>query len=151
MADLVERAGRRAADPLGRRIGRDELGMGGLEGDEAAEELVVLGVGQLGRVLLVVEGVGATDAIREVGVAGGGRLDVERRRLLDEGRVDGQAVDGLGHPTTSRLARLASMVLRPTAVSRKATTTSSSLRVSFELTTMPSPQRAWRTRSPSRY
>ena len=28
---------------------------------------------------------------------------------------------------------------------------SSSLRVSFELTTIPSPQRAWRTRSPSRY
>ena len=54
------------------------------------------------------------------------------------------------YPMTSRFARLASIVLRPTVGSRKATITSSSSRVSFELITMPSPQRAWRTRSPSR-
>ena len=50
----------------------------------------------------------------------------------------------------SRLARLASIVLRPTPASLNATVISSSLRVSFEVTTMPSPQRPWRTRSPSR-
>ena len=50
----------------------------------------------------------------------------------------------------SRLARLARTVLRPTAASLNATVTSSSLRVSFEVTMIPSPHRAWRTRSPSR-
>ena len=59
-------------------------------------------------------------------------------------------IAGVGHPTRSRLARLTSMVLRPTEASLKATVTSSSLRVSLLVTTMPSPQRAWRTRSPSR-
>ena len=59
-------------------------------------------------------------------------------------------IAGVGHPTRSRLARLTSIVLRPTVESLKATVTSSSLRVSLLVTTMPSPQRAWRTRSPSR-
>ena len=45
---------------------------------------------------------------------------------------------------------LARSVFRPAPGSRKATVTSSSVRVSFELTTIPSPQRGWRTRSPSR-
>ena len=53
-------------------------------------------------------------------------------------------------PVISRFARLASIVLRPMLASLKATVTSSSLRVSFEVTTIPSPQAAWRTRSPSR-
>ena len=48
MADLVERAGRCPADPLGRRVGHDERRVRGLERDELAEQLVVLGVGQLG-------------------------------------------------------------------------------------------------------
>ena len=54
------------------------------------------------------------------------------------------------HPTISRLASEASTVLRPMPGSRKATVTSSSDRVSFEVTTMPSPQWACRIRSPSR-
>jgi hypothetical protein len=45
---------------------------------------------------------------------------------------------------------LARRVRRPTLGSRKATVTSSSLRVSLEVTTIPSPKRSWRTRSPSR-
>ena len=45
---------------------------------------------------------------------------------------------------------LASIVLRPTPLSRKATVTSSSSRVSRADTTIPSPNRAWWTRSPSR-
>src|SRR6185503_464039 len=58
---------------------------------------------------------------------------------------------GRGHPTRSRFARLASIVLRPTAGSLNATVISSSLRVSLLVTTIPSPHRACRTRSPSRY
>src|SRR4030095_12458662 len=55
------------------------------------------------------------------------------------------------HLTTSRLARLARTVLRPTAGSLNATVISSSLRVSFDITTMPSPQRAWRAAARARY
>ena len=46
MADFAERPGRRAADALGRRLGRRERRMGGLERDEPPEQLVVLGVGE---------------------------------------------------------------------------------------------------------
>ena len=63
------------------------------------------------------------------------------------GRARPASVD---HPMISRFARLASIFLRPTAGSLKATVTSSSLRVSLEVTTIPSPHRPWRTRSPSR-
>ena len=91
MADLVERrAGRGAADALGRRIRGDELREGVLERDELAEQLVVLGVADLGRVLDVVEAVRALDLLDQLGVAGGGGFDVQRGRLLDERRVDGQ-------------------------------------------------------------
>src|SRR4051812_21455663 len=124
--------------------------MRGFQRDELAEQRVVFGVAQLRRVLVVIELVRAGDSRGQVGVSSRRGLDVERGHLLDERRIDGQPFGGLGHPTTSRLARLASIVLRPTPGSRNATTTSSSLRVSLELTTMPSPQRAWRTRSPSR-
>ena len=54
------------------------------------------------------------------------------------------------YPISSRFASEASIVLRPTCGSLNATWTSSSSRVSFEVITIPSPQRAWRTRSPSR-
>src|SRR5439155_22904448 len=56
----------------------------------------------------------------------------------------------LGQPTISRLAMEASIVLRPTDASRKATVTSSSERVSLDVTTIPSPKRECLTRSPSR-
>ncbi len=55
-----------------------------------------------------------------------------------------------GYPMTSRFASDASIVLRPTCGSLNATDTSSSSRVRREVITMPSPQRPWRTRSPSR-
>ena len=51
-------------------------------------------------------------------------------------------------PTSSRFARLASSFLTPR--SGNATVTSSSSRVSFDVTTVPSPNARWRTRSPSR-
>ena len=71
-------------------------------------------------------------------------------REVDRRTLASAPVAATRQPMSSRLARLASIVLRPTAGSLNATVTSSSLRVSFELTTIPSPQRAWRTRSPSR-
>ena len=55
-----------------------------------------------------------------------------------------------GYPSSSRFASEASIVLRPTCTSLKATCTSSSSRVSFDVITIPSPHRACRTRSPSR-
>ena len=138
VADLVERPGRRAADPLGRRVGRREVGERGLERDQLAEERVVVGVGQLRRVLLVVEAVGALDRLGELRVAPGGPPPAERRRgLLDQGRVDGQR----GPSSATRSARgwrgWRAASCRPAPASRKATVTSSSSRVSFELTTMP--------------
>ena len=65
--DLGELAGRRAAHALGRRIGRDQLGMGFLEVDELAIQLVVLGVLSSGRVLLVVQPIGAVDLFAQLG------------------------------------------------------------------------------------
>ena len=88
MADLVEGAGRRATDPLGRRFGGRQLGIRGLERDELAEELVVFGVADLRRVLAVVELVGPID-LRGEGRDGARRgLDVELRRGLDERGID---------------------------------------------------------------
>ena len=98
VADLVERGADRAADALGRRVGRDQLRMGGLERDELAEELVVLGVAELRGVLLVVEPVRPLDDRHELGVAGDCRIRGQRGGGGDEGLVDGQAVGGLGHP-----------------------------------------------------
>ena len=91
MTDLVERrAGRGAADALGRRIRSDELWKGVLERDQLAEQLVVLGVADLGRVLDVVEAIRALDLLDQPAMAGGGGFDVQRGRLLDERRIDGQ-------------------------------------------------------------
>src|SRR4029079_9709053 len=94
-------------------------------------------------------------ATRDVVV--GGRLHHETSERLEVGEGDdpGEPLgeDGIGdvrHPTRSRLARLTSIVLRPTEASLNTTVTSSSLRVSLEVTTIPSPQRPCRTRSPSR-
>ena len=71
VADLGEAAaGRCAADALGRRIGGDEGRKRGLEGDELAEQGVVLGVGELRRVVLVVAAVGAPDVLGALRVAG---------------------------------------------------------------------------------
>ena len=50
MAHFGECAGRRSADPLGRRIGRDQIRIRGLQRFELAHQLVVLDVGQ-GRVV----------------------------------------------------------------------------------------------------
>ena len=100
MVDLREPAARRrAADLLGRGIGRDQRGKRRLERDQAPEQLVVLGVLELGRVLLVVQAVRPADLLGELGVAGLGRLGIERRRLLDECGVDGERLGhgALGH------------------------------------------------------
>ena len=70
--------------------GRDELRKRVLERDQLAEQLVVLGVADLGRILDVVEAVGALDLLDQPGMAGGGGFDVQRGRLLDERRIDGQ-------------------------------------------------------------
>ena len=76
VADLGEPlAARRPTDALGRRIGGAELGERRLERDELAEQCVVLGVGELRRVVLVVEPVRPLDDRGELGVAG------RRRRL----------------------------------------------------------------------
>ena len=79
-----------------------------------------------------------------------GGIDHGARQRLEVGEADDPRKDietdvlaaAADHPTRSRLARLASIVLRPTEASLKATVTSSSLRVSLLVTTMPSPQRA---------
>ena len=106
VTDLVERrAGRGAADALGRRVRGDELRKGLLERDQLAEQLVVFGVADLGRILDVVEAVRALDLLDHPGMAGGGGFDVQRGRLLDERRIDGQLgrhrpEDTGGGPTT---------------------------------------------------
>ena len=91
VADLGEAtARRRAAHLLGRRVGGDQRRERGLERDELPEQLVVLGVGELRRVLLVVEAVRALDLLDELGVAGLGGLGLERGGGVDERGVDGQ-------------------------------------------------------------
>ena len=97
VADLGERAATGRADALRRRVGRDQRRERGLEGHELAQQLVVLGVGELGRVLLVVEAVRAVERLGQLGMAGRGRVRLEGRGGLDEGSVDGELVDGLGH------------------------------------------------------
>src|SRR5258705_8304931 len=87
---------------------------------------------------------------RTVVILGGGALRPPRSGTA-RGRAAVWSSWPAGYPTRSRLARLASIVLRPTPGSLNATVISSSLRVSLEVTTIPSPQRPWRTRSPSRY
>jgi hypothetical protein len=90
VADLREPAPRRgAAHPLRGRGRGDERRKRRLEGDQAPEELVVLRVRELGRVLLVVEAVGTVNPSGEVRVERRGLVDGEGGHLLDEGRVDG--------------------------------------------------------------
>ena len=108
VADLVEGAGRRAADPLGRRIRGRQLRVGRLERDELAEQRVVLGVADLRRVLDVVELVGTVDRGRELGVTPGGGVDVEPRRGVDEGGVDRRELDRHGCEGTQRSGARAS-------------------------------------------
>ena len=67
---------------------------------------------------------------------------------VSDARPTGSPARVIAYPTISRLARLASSRLTPW--SGNATVTSSSSRVSLEGHTVPSPNAAWRTRSPSR-
>ena len=90
MADLGELAGRRTADALGRRRRRDERRERLLERDELAEQRVVVGVGELGRILLVVQAVGPLDVLGELRVAGSRLILGQVGSGLDQARVDGQ-------------------------------------------------------------
>ena len=72
--------------------------MGGLDGDELPEELVVLGVAELRGVLDVVEPVRPFDDRHQLRVTGGSGVGRELRGGGDQGLVDGQAVGCLGHP-----------------------------------------------------
>ncbi len=100
MADLVEGHADRAPHPLGRGIRRDQVGMGGLEGDQLAEQRVVLGVGELRRVFLVVEPVGPIDDRRQLGVTRGCGVGGQARGRIDERLVDRQPIGG--HPARIR-------------------------------------------------
>ena len=71
--------------------------MGGFDGYQLAEELVVLGVGELRSVVLVVEAVGPIDRRDELGVSGGRRIRGECLGGSDQLCVDGQAVGSFGH------------------------------------------------------
>ena len=113
MADLGEDAtAGRAADALGRRVGRHELREGRLQGDEPTEQLVVLGVADLGRVLLVVEPVRPVDLLGERRVPRRRRLDVEGGRLGDEVGVDGRQGEGHLEEGTERRGGLPAMASR---------------------------------------
>ena len=61
--------------------------MGRLESDQFAEPGVIVRVGQLRRILHVVQLVGAIDLSHEGSMAAGCRVSVERRGSLDEGRI----------------------------------------------------------------
>ena len=105
--------GRRAADPLGRRVRRDQLGVGGLERDELAEQLVVLGVADLRRVLLVVELVRPVDLGGQRGVPRGRRLDVERGGLATSaGSTGGSAMAIEARVPNAPVARTAGLGAR---------------------------------------
>ncbi len=99
MPDLRERAARRHPDLLGRRVRGDQGREGGLERDQLPQERVVLGVGDLGRVVEVVALVRAAQRLRELAVATRGRLGVERRRGVHEIAIDRQS---LGRGSFSR-------------------------------------------------
>ncbi len=64
--DIAQRAAGAGAHAEGGRIGRLQLRVRGLEVAELAEEPVVLGIGQLRRVLLVVEAVGALEDLAQL-------------------------------------------------------------------------------------
>ncbi len=104
MDDLAEGAGRGRANALGRRVGRDQLREGGLEGDQLAHEAVVFGVGEFGRVLLVVELAGAPDDRDQLVVPAARFFRPERAGSLD----------GLGRDRQpDRLTRSTRSPLRP--------------------------------------
>ncbi|MNQ56612.1 hypothetical protein D3C85_707420 [compost metagenome] len=85
VADLGELAGDGGSDPLRRGDGAGQGREGGLDGQGAALQLVIVGVGNLGRGVGVVEGVVA------------GQFGGQVRQLL-AGLVFGQGFDGsLGH------------------------------------------------------
>ncbi len=79
--DRVEAFGRAAADPLRRRVGRDEVRMRGLERDQLAHQRVELGVGDLGGVADEVELLVAADLAPELVDALGGRGRHDERLL----------------------------------------------------------------------
>ncbi len=83
MADLAEGTRWGGANALGWRAGRDKLREGGLDGDQLAHQRVVLGVGDLGRVVLVVQLAVVQQCRREHGVAASRRLGPERAGGLD--------------------------------------------------------------------
>ena len=78
---------RRAADPLRRRVGRDELGMRGLEGDELAVERVVVLVADLGVVLDVVALRVVGERRAQLGGAGRGSAGSLTSRAAARGRA----------------------------------------------------------------
>ena len=71
--DLRQLGDRRPPDALGRRVGRHQLRVLLLQRDQLADHRVVLGVGELGPVVDVVELPGAPDLGDEIGVALAGR------------------------------------------------------------------------------
>ena len=101
-----------------------------LQGVEFNAQCVVFGVGDRWGILDVVATICIGNGRNEFAVAGGWSESLA------------------AHPCTSRLAMLAASVFTPDPA--KAIVTSSSWRVSFDVTTIPSPNEAWRTRSPSR-
>ncbi len=102
MADLIEGAGRRATDPLCRRLGRGQVREGRFERDELPEQAVVLGVGQLGRVLYVIQLVGPVDRGSELCVSGRGGPRVKGRRGRHQRRIDRGKLDRHGCEGTER-------------------------------------------------
>ena len=83
------------------------------------EQLVVLGVGQLRGVLRVIEDVCSLHCRSELLVAGRGRVDVERRRGVDECRIDGRELDGHRSESNALPVGRASDVSRPDVVRRR--------------------------------
>ena len=85
VAHRPEAGQHRAADALGGRIGRAQLGVRGLDGLQLLKQLVVLGVGQLGRVQRVVLVRGAVQGGAQ---AGGGSVNIHScSRLLHMGNL----------------------------------------------------------------
>ena len=76
MAHLAERRQRFATDPLGRRLGSDQLGVFGLQGLEFAEKPVVLRIGNRRLVEHVVAVVVGVDLAAQGGKTFGGGLGV---------------------------------------------------------------------------
>ena len=110
MLDGLEGVDWRARHALGRAVGRDEVGVLGLQGLELAQEGVVLGVGDLRPRLDVIEIVVVVDPLAQLGEPLGGvgaRHDVqdnralvrrERSGLRRRGAAAGEADRAAGHP-----------------------------------------------------